>query len=180
VIQLGEPVTLEIGDVEQIARARAASWLVGAPERGRADWLVEKLAELGVGVFQPIETERARWLSSEVRLERWGRLARAALRQSRRCHELVVHPPRELAEAMTLQEDGGAGYLADPGGTPAGRLVPKMTGGTVGVVGPAEGFSTEEREWLTSAGFVPISLSDGRLRTETAAIAMAGWWSGGA
>jgi len=180
VIQLGEPVTLEIGEVERSARERAATWLVGSPERGRADWMVEKLAELGVDVFQPIDTERARWLSSEVRLERWGRLARAALRQSRRCHELVVHPPRELAEAMTLPEEAGERYLADPAGTRAGRLVPKVTGRTVGLVGPAEGFSTGERDQLMSAGVVPISLSDGRLRTETAAIAMAGWWSGGA
>jgi 16S rRNA (uracil1498-N3)-methyltransferase len=192
VIQLGEVVTLEMAEVEWQARERTATCLVGAPERGRADWMVEKLAELGVEYFLPIDTERSRWASSEVRLERWGRLARAALRQSRRCHEMDVHPPAGLAESIGLTvtlrpaestrpaEEPGRRYLADSGGTPSGRLIPQAAGRTVAVVGPAEGFSTDERNRLTSAGFVPISLSDGRLRTETAAIALAAWWSGGA
>jgi len=180
VIETGEPVTLEMEDVQQLARERTATWLVGAPERGRADWMVEKLAELGVDVFQPIDTERSRWAPSEVRLERWARLARAALRQSRRCYELSVCPPRDLAEGVADAAKAAKRYVADLAGTPSGRLISHAAGRTVGLVGPAEGFSTGERHRLTSAGFVAISLADGRLRTETAAIGLAAWWSGGA
>jgi len=32
-------------------------------------------------------------------------------------------------------------------------------------------------ERLGAAGFVPLRLSDGRLRTETAAISLAAWWA---
>src|SRR5258708_38532927 len=35
--------------------------LCGAPEGERGDWLVEKLAELGVSELVPVETQRARW-----------------------------------------------------------------------------------------------------------------------
>jgi len=180
VIQTGEPVTLEIEDVQHLLRERSATWLIGSPERGRADWMVEKLAELGIDVLQPIDTERSRWVSTEARLERWERLSRAALRQSRRCHGLKVHPPRDLSEALAHAADPGGRYVADLAGTPSGRLISHASGGTVGVVGPAEGFSISERHRLTGAGFVAISLSDARLRTETAAVALAAWWSGGA
>jgi len=181
-IQPGEAVVLEIVETQQVALERIATLLVGAPERGRADWMVEKLAELGVGFFQPIDTERSEWASSELRPDRWERLARAALRQSLRCHEMEVRELLPLPAAIdrALPQGPAKRYLADPGGTPAGRLSPQGTGHTVCVVGPAAGFSTGERGQLTSAGFIPISLSDARLRTETAALALAAWWSGAA
>ncbi|HEY6193801.1 MAG TPA: RsmE family RNA methyltransferase, partial [Candidatus Eisenbacteria bacterium] len=59
-----------------------ARLLCGAPEGDRGDWLVEKLAELGVGELTPVQTQRARW-PGPLRSERWQRLATAALRQSR-------------------------------------------------------------------------------------------------
>jgi 16S rRNA (uracil1498-N3)-methyltransferase len=172
-------VIVEIVEVERITRERSAAILVGPPERGRADWMVEKLAELGVATLQPIDTERAHWTPAEVRLDRWHRVARAALRQSRRCHELEVREPVALSAALALPHGGTAHYLADPEGTSASRLSPHPLGMTVGLVGPAVGFSISERSQMTSAGYVGISLSDGRLRTETAALALASWWSAG-
>ena len=65
----------------------------GVPEGERADWLIEKLAELGVGAFQPIDTARARWRPERSRLERWQRLARAALGQSLGAWLLEVRAP---------------------------------------------------------------------------------------
>jgi 16S rRNA (uracil1498-N3)-methyltransferase len=176
-VEAAQAVIVEIAEREQIALQRTATMLIGPPERGRADWLVEKLAELGVAVFQPIDSERAHWMGAEVRLERWRRLARAALRQSLRCHELEVREPVALAAALALTPGTTARYLADPDGTTARDVNPGRQGHTVGLVGPAAGFSTGERESMTSAGYVPISLSDGRLRTETAALALASWWS---
>lgn len=178
-VEAAQAVIVEIAEREQIIPPRSATMLIGPPERGRADWLVEKLAELGVRVFQPIDTERAHWTGAEVRLDRWRRLARAALRQSLRCHELEVREPVGLTAALALPPETTARYLADPAGTSARDVSPRRQGDTVGLVGPAAGFSTGERESMTSAGYVPISLSDGRLRTETAALALASWWSAG-
>ena len=181
VVEPGEAALVEIARREVQPLPRSAVLLVGAPERGRADWMVEKLAELGVRRLLPVDTERGRWMPAEARLERWRRLARAALRQSRRCHELEVLAPRPLAEALA---DPGpppsARFVADLEGAPAGGLEAPRAGPTVGLVGPAEGLSAGEREALANAGWRPISLSDGRLRTETAAMAWAAWWSAAA
>src|SRR5258708_4700352 len=43
--------------------------LCGAPEGERGDWLIEKLAELGVTEFVPVDTARASWSGSGVRRE---------------------------------------------------------------------------------------------------------------
>lgn len=179
-LETGQAVRAEITGLEQVKLERSATWIVGAPERGRADWMVEKLAELGVSEFQPVDTERAQWPSSEVRPERWARLARAALRQSRRCYELQVRATVRLEAALALPAVESARYVADPEGTVAGQLKPRPVGHTVGLVGPAGGLSPSERRQVTEAGYIPISLSDARLRTETAAMALASWWSGGA
>src|SRR5204863_4950406 len=136
--QASAEAIVEIVKVERILPKRTAMILVGAPERGRADWMVEKLAELGVTTFQPIDTERSHWAKAEVRLERWRRLARAALRQSRRSFELETREPIALSAALALAPGETGHYLADPEGTPAWRLNPLATGLSVGLVGPAE------------------------------------------
>lgn len=179
IVQASDEAIVEIVEVERLLPKRTAMMMVGAPERGRADWMVEKLAELGVTTFQPIDTERSHWAwaKAEVRLERWRRLARAALRQSRRSFELETREPIALSAALALAPGETGRYVADPEGTPAWRLNPLATGLSVGLVGPAEGFSTGEREQMTNAGYVGISLSDGRLRSETAALALTSWWS---
>jgi len=78
-------------------RARAAEraprvLLCGAPEGERGDWMVEKCAELGVTRFVPVHTERVRWPEG-TRVERWSRLAVAALRQSQAARLMGVESP---------------------------------------------------------------------------------------
>ncbi len=159
------------------APRRAAHVLCGAPEGRRADWLVEKLAELGVGTLTLVDAERARWPAA-ARPERLERLAAAALRQSRRRWRLAIEGPRPLAAALAALGDGER-WLADPEGE---RRPPVPGAGrTVGAIGPAEGFSEAERTSLVGCGFRLIALADARLRCETAAIAWASWWAlGGA
>jgi 16S rRNA (uracil1498-N3)-methyltransferase len=180
---VGAAVSAEVMAVERIERKRRAWLWCGAPERGRADWIVEKLAELGVERFQPLECEGASWPAGAARIERWRRLAVAALRQSRRAFLLEIRPPVAVEEAVATMErpavcrvgeqDGHpAGIGASPGG-PAARPAALE----IGAIGPSGGFGPRERERLDAAGFVPTRLSDARLRTETAAICLASSWA---
>jgi 16S rRNA (uracil1498-N3)-methyltransferase len=156
---------------------RQAWVLCGAPEGHRADWLVEKLAELGVRVFQPLELERARFDEASSRRERWERLTVAALRQSRSAWRLEIRPPVGLAEALAAVPDGANRWIGDREGerglTPPGRSI------SVGVIGPSQGLAVHERERLADGGFRAIALADNRLRAETAALAWAAWWASG-
>lgn len=153
----------------------------GAPEGERADWMVEKLAELGITSFQPVDLARAGWRIGESRMERWRRLARAALGQSRGRHLMRILPPLRLAAWL----EAGAGLVGMEGDREAARWVGDPDGawpngtpsgpatGWCGLVGAAPGFEERERRSIEARGFRPIRLADSRLRTETAAVAMA-------
>lgn len=171
VLSTGARVRVRAGDVEFVPRARSLELWCGAPEGERADWLVEKLAELGVARLVLLDTERARWQRAEARSERWARLARAALRQSQQAWALVIEGPETLSERLARAPDGlrVVATVGAPGPEVAfaGR-VPE-----VGAVGPAEGFSAGELAALAEAGFRPVGLAAARLRAETAALALA-------
>ncbi len=175
---VGSEVRAEVLSVERSGRKRRAWAWCGAPERGRADWLVEKLAELGVERFQPLESEGAPWPPGSARVERWNRLAIGALRQSRRAFLMEVHPPVAVEAALERVEANASCWLADSGGRSAG---PRASGAglAIGAIGPAGGFKVHERKRFEACGFVPICLADGRLRTETAALSWTAWWAAG-
>ncbi len=172
-------VRVEVEAVRHEPLARPAWVLCGAPEGERADWLVEKLAELGVTRFQPVDTARGAWRRAADRRERWERLAVAALRQSRRVHRMAILEPTPLDRALAGLPAGCGRWLADADGLP----VPGTTAGQglpgVGLIGPSGGLDGGERDAALEAGFRPIRLADARLRAETAALAWAAWWASG-
>ena len=178
ILSLGRRARAEVERIERAVRRRRAWVWCGAPEGRRADWMVEKLAELGIEIWQPLECERVRWRGSQGVIERWRRLAVAALRQSRRRFIMEIRPPVTVEEAAGTLPEGSLRWLADPGGR---RGVPPPAGVTcaIGVVGPAAGFSGGERDRLAVLGFQAMCLADGRLRSETAALAWAAWWAQG-
>ncbi len=171
---VGHSCSGQIERLEQVERGRELCLACGAPEGDRADWMIEKLAELGVATFQPLDCERGGWERALGRVGRWERLARAALRQSRACHSLSLLPARPLDEWLVspLPE---ARLLADPEGTAASGSM----GGKAMVIaiGPSGGFSPEEKKALQEKEFALLWLAGSRLRTETAALASAAWWS---
>ena len=50
-----EPARAEVEWLERMERGSQAQVWCGAPEGERGDWLVEKLAELGIAWFQPLD-----------------------------------------------------------------------------------------------------------------------------
>jgi 16S rRNA (uracil1498-N3)-methyltransferase len=183
---VGAAVSAEVVAVDRIERKQRAWLWCGAPERGRADWMVEKLAELGVERFQPLECEGASWPAGAARIERWRRLAVAALRQSRGAFLLEIRDPVTVDEAIATMVRPALCRVGDPAGRPAGAGAPP--GGPaargdaleIGAIGPSGGFGAADRARLEVAGFVPTRLADARLRTETAAVCLAAWWAAGA
>jgi 16S rRNA (uracil1498-N3)-methyltransferase len=158
-----------------VPRASRAWVLCGAPEGDRAEWLVEKLAELGIERWLPVDTTRAQWTSSQARPERWRRLATAALRQSRGAYTLAIDSPRPLAAALAELPPGGARWLASQEGEAAGFQ--PATDPEIALVGPAPGLTPEEVAAAETLGFEPVRLASARLRTETAALAWGYWWA---
>jgi len=144
----------------------------GAPERDRADWMIEKLAELSVTDFQPLECERSGWERFAGRADRLRRLAVAALRQSRQAWLLRIREPVALSGWIDSIPAGGRRSVADPDGGSFAATDPE--GGDYAAIGPSSGFSPAEKQLLAGGGFHPVRLASGRLRTETAAVVWAG------
>ena len=218
-VEVRRGVVVEVEGVTREPGPRESWVLCGAPEGDRADWLVEKLAELGVGRFLPVDTVRGRWRVASGRRARWERLAIAALRQSRRLHLMAVEEPVPLQQGLNSLPPGSSCWLADVSGAVAGHglrpigrvpaigligpsggldslppgsscwladasgavaehgLAPTGRVPAIGLIGPSGGLDDGERQVAIGAGFQPLRLSDARLRTETAALAWAVWWS---
>lgn len=158
----------EILSVEGRVRVRLLERLPGAelprvvvaaavPKGNRLDWMVEKLAELGVAEFIPVRCARSVAALGEGKRRRLEKIAVAAAKQSG-SPLMAVSPERGVAE---LPADA---VLLTPSATRPLEAGP----GTV-VVGPEGGFTAEEE------GRFPSRRSLGRttLRVETAALAAA-------
>ena len=175
VIALQPRVRVRVLDVVLETRTRGATIACGAPEGSRADWLIEKLAELGVAKFVPLETARGRWPLNASRRERWERLSLAALRQSRQSWRMEIGAPLEIEALLAGSGLPASRWVADPEGDPSARA--PLMGDALGAIGPSGGFDSGERVRLKDAGFAAISLGTGRLRAETAALCWAAWWA---
>ncbi len=168
-------VRVRVERVEQRARPRRAWMLCGEPEGQRDDWMVEKLAELGIECWFPIDSERGRWEGFSRRRERWERLAVAGLKQSRSAFLMQIRDPLPLQDAAGGVPADARRWLAREEGDVA--RAPAGAGLLAGVVGPAGGLTGSEEKWLMGVGFIAVSLAPSRLRAETAAVSLAAIWA---
>ena len=178
VLETGASIRARILACSRQERPATLELWCGAPEGDRADWLVEKLGELGVATFVPVQCERVRWERAEAKRERWERLAAAALRQSRSAWQLELRPPVPLGEALRELAGSDPRWVCRPDG--AGWVDPRQGGASgrfVAAVGPSSGFTDDELKALSDNGFASVALGRIRLRTETAAITMAALWA---
>lgn len=134
-----------------------------APTKGdRPEWVVQKLTELGIDRIVPIHCARSvvRWdpERADRQVERWRRISREAVSQSRQLFLPIVAPVTELGALAAT----GPMRFAEPGGGPVvADEVPV-------VVGPEGGFTDDELRLATDT----VGLPGGVLRAETAALAV--------
>jgi 16S rRNA (uracil1498-N3)-methyltransferase len=163
----------------------------GVGKRERMSWLVEKGTEIGMTAFHPLITDwsaarrdRTRW---DAPLERWRRVAVAALKQSGRFHLPEIFPPEPLDRFLERARGLGCDrrILLDrgPGSRPFEELLEEKDRRHLVVVGPEGGFTPDEVTRIAGEGFELGRLIDRPLRFETAgvsALALIAARSGGA
>jgi 16S rRNA (uracil1498-N3)-methyltransferase len=145
------------------------------------DYLIQKTSELGVDRILPFISERTvvnlKKDRTDNKLRHWGEIARSAATQSDRVSPAQIEPLSSFQELMEgarggdefkviLWEEEGSKDLKSllRASEPRKRLV--------GVIGPEGGFSREEIEAATYAGFIPVSMGQRILRAETAALTL--------
>jgi 16S rRNA (uracil1498-N3)-methyltransferase len=171
-------------EVERVERGRGeppAPLVLGlaALHTQAFDWAVEKATELGATEVVPVLAARVQGGRHAARVERWQRLADAAVAQCGRSRPPAVAEPRALADFLIGAR--GACLVAEPGAPTPGPLRVSADGITV-LVGPEGGLTDEELAAIRAAGFAGLPLGPRILRAETAAVAaltlaqsLAGW-----
>ena len=146
---------------------------VATPKGDRADWLVEKITEIGASGLIWLKTERSvvSPKNESKKFARWARIADAAARQSRRVRVPQIRGPLSLEELS--QEDFDHRLVASPLRSEDALPKTALKGRSVIVIGPEGGFTDHELEQLKNSGYNLLWLSPHILRTETAAIAAA-------
>ncbi|MDY3551554.1 RsmE family RNA methyltransferase [Gemmata sp. JC717] len=139
------------------------------PKGDRADFLVEKLTELGVTRFIPLITTRAVVLPKVSVVEKFERAVIEASKQCGRNRLMGVEAPQKWDTFVSRTDLPAPLRVLHTG---PGLLGTEGTGGTV-AIGPEGGFTADEVARAIARGFVARSLGSRVLRTETAAIAAA-------
>ncbi len=171
-LTLGAHATVRVESVDHHPAPPMVRLVVGAGDRDRFGWLVEKAAELGVTEIVPLDSALVRSVAGRVRavhLDRLRRQAREAIKQSGAPWAPAVTALRTPEDACA-QFAEGTRWLADPGGAAPARV---DYGAVTVVIGPEGGLTEAEQLQFRAAGFVPVCLGPYLLRFETAAIAAA-------
>ena len=102
---------VEIDAARVVGRPPALTLAVGAGDRERFEWLVEKATELGVTCIAPVETERTAAVATRVRAQHVEKLRRRALEAVKQCGAAwapEVREPEPLAAFLARPADGRA------------------------------------------------------------------------
>ncbi|GHV67090.1 ribosomal RNA small subunit methyltransferase E [Bacteroidia bacterium] len=142
-----------------------------APTRhtDRMDWLLEKCVEIGIDEVTLFTTEHS--VRRTLKLERLEKVMIAAMKQSLKAYLPTLNP---IVDFRTFIDSCGDGqkFIAHCHSGEKKRLHEVYIKGedALILIGPEGDFSETEIELAVKAGFVPISLGDSRLRTETAGV----------
>lgn len=134
----------------------------------RLEWFLEKATEIGIDEITPVICQRSE--RKEVKTERLNKIIESAMKQSIKAY----HP--QLNEAIPLKEflkkeHSGDKYIAHCI-EESMRTTLQASGSKqyLILIGPEGDFSPEEVELAMKSGYIPITLGESRLRTETAAL----------
>ena len=188
-------VAVRVDGVDPAGPAAAAgpAFTVAAavPKGERADWMVEKLSELGCTAFVPLVADRSVVTPKGTgKHDRWVRLATESAKQCRRRGVMRVDPPTPLAALLADRSAGGRpspGWFLDTGmaAVPIRELLlnPEPPGDLTLLVGPEGGWTPAEVDRMLDARLTGVALARTILRVETAAVAaaacVAAMWAGG-
>ena len=174
-------VTVQIDAVTAPQREHAFRIEVGAPlpKGDRAQFLLEKLTELGVTSFVPLHTARSVVHPRETKLDKLQRHVIEASKQCGRNVLLQVQPLTAWTDYLRRSDLPTTKVVAHPYATEADATPLCARGTDVALaVGPEGGFTEEEIAVARQAGWRLRELGPRILRVETAALVLAVWATG--
>jgi len=142
----------------------------------RFEWFLEKATEIGVNEIIPLICERTE--KEKFRYERMQGICISAMLQSQQVWLPLLHEPVEFNDAVVQfkAEKKFIGHCDETQKEFLRKILPSgedLRGASLILIGPEGDFTKEEIELAVQNGFMPVSLGETRLRTETAGVAAA-------
>lgn len=137
----------------------------------RYEWFLEKATEIGISEITPIICDHSE--RKVIKPERYEKILQSAMKQSLKAYLPVLNEAISFRDFVISEKTSkGSKYIAHCEETDKNSLksllLPKEK--TTILIGPEGDFSSEEIELAKANGYVPVTLGESRLRTETAAI----------
>lgn len=143
----------------------------------RMEWLIEKITEIGVAEISPLICDHSERF--HLRNERLQKIVLAAVKQSGRPWQPLLHQPVRFVDFMSQDFQGELLIGNQQGRSLKGLFGEGRPDQITLCIGPEGDFSENELSQANKKGFIKISYGDVRLRTETAALVIAGILSAG-
>lgn len=139
----------------------------------RFEWFVEKATEIGVDVIAPVIGERSE--RRVLKTDRLRRLTLSAAKQSLKAAIPTVAEPQSVRDFILAAPADALKLICycfdDVERKQIQQLLPARE--ICILIGPEGDFSPEEAALAREHGWIPVSLGESRLRTETAAVVAA-------
>lgn len=134
----------------------------------RLEWFLEKATEIGISEITPLLCRYSE--RKVVKLDRMERIVVAAMKQSQKAYLPTINELTSITDFLAEERDGYKA-IAHCYELDKQTLKSSYGGGDVTIlIGPEGDFSEDEVALAIQKGYLPVSLGDSRLRTETAAV----------
>lgn len=159
-------------ETEQERRNKVIIGISLIKNSSRFEWFLEKATEIGVSEIIPLICSRTE--KEKLRYDRMQNILASAMLQSQQCWLPVLHKATEFEKAIQLSFEKK--FIAHCEETNKQFLTSQQLNSSTSqliLIGPEGDFTTQEIDRAVKNNFVPISLGNTRLRTETAGIVAA-------
>lgn len=140
----------------------------------RFEWFLEKAVEIGVSEIIPLICERTE--KEKFRFDRMKGICISAMLQSQQCWLPVLHEPVQYDNLVVKRLENYQKYMAhciDSENKDILKHQITKSSNQLIIIGPEGDFTPGEIELALKNDFMPVSLGETRLRTETAGVVAA-------
>lgn len=175
ILRVGDDrVEFELGERVEAQLLRSIKLALAVFKFDRFEWAIEKCTELGATEIIPLiarRTDAHLAAAAKKRVERWRRIAREAVQQSRRAAPPAIPEPVRLTQYLATSTVPLRIVLAETQRQVQLADVCRGDSEVVLAIGPEGGWTEDELQQFAAAGWHSASLGSTILRAETAAIA---------
>jgi 16S rRNA (uracil1498-N3)-methyltransferase len=163
--------TVKILSFEQAPAMKYRLHLAVAPTKmnDRYEWFLEKATEIGIAEITPIICDHSE--RKQIKTDRFEKIVQSAMKQSNQYYLPKLNEPMAFKDFIKTKQEG-LQLIAHCEETSKKTLkeILKPNQNAMLLIGPEGDFSNKEIQLAIENKYIPVSLGNTRLRTETAAI----------